>query len=390
VEVYILDSLYRRQTVVDKFISLVWSERFNTLGDFELDLQSTLENRNLFTKGARLAMNESYRVMVVETVEDSTNDDGARLLKITGRSLEAILDSRLARGSIDDTTTTPQWVLTGTPASIASQIFHDVCVTGVLNTADIIPLVTEGSIFPADTIPPPPDSITLAIDPQTVYAAESALCAQYLLGFRLVRNGDLSQLYFDIYSGSDRTIHQALLPAVLFSPDLDNLQDTSELSSTATYKNVAYVMSPVGFEIVYALDVDPGINGFDRQVLMVNADDITDPDPAVATAQMIQRGLEQLALNRMTSAFDGEISQTSQYKYGRDYNLGDLISMRNIDGVTNDMQVTEHIFTSDDTGDHSYPTLTLSQFVTPGSWAAEPPDEVWSDLPDTDHWADRP
>ncbi len=388
-EMYILDSLYRRVTVVDKFESLIWTERFSAYGDFELHLHSTLENRNLFPAGTRFAINESYRVMTVETVEDSTDDTGNKTLKITGRSLEAILDSRLARGSMDDLTTDPKWILTGTPVEIATQIFHDICVAGVLHASDIIPMVTEGSIFPDDTIPAPPDDITYEIDPKTVYTAEKDLCDQYLLGFRLVRNFDTSQLYFDIYTGSDRTTHQSVLPSVLFSPELDNLQNTSELTSTATYKNVAYVLTPVGSQIVYAPEADSSTAGFDRQILIVEADDITDTDPPTAAAQMLQRGIDELAKTRKTSAFDGEISQNSQYKYGIDYNLGDLVTLQNNDGQMTDMQVTEHIFVSDSEGDRSYPTLTVNQFVTLGSWLALPPTKVWYDFT-TEHWADLP
>jgi hypothetical protein len=233
------------------------------------------------------------------------------------------------------------------------------------------------------------DIITYEVDPKTVYTAEKDLCDQYLLGFRLVRNFDTSQLYFGIYTGSDRTTHQSVLPAVLFSSELDNLQNTSELTSSAAYKNVAYVLSPVGTEIVYAPEADSSVAGFSRQVLIVQADDITDPDPPTASAQMIRRGIDELAKYRKTSAFDGEISQNSQYKYGTDYNLGDLVTLRNASGVMNDMQVTEQIFVSDNQGDRSYPTLTVNQFVTPGSWLALPADKVWNDYT-TEHWADLP
>lgn len=389
-EVYTLDSLYRREQVVDKFLSLIWTERFSSYGDFELNLYSTLQNRNLFKEGVRLAINESYRVMTVETIEDTFDTEGRLILKVKGRSLEAILDSRLARGTMASLTTTPTWILTGTPVAIATQMFHDICVTGILDVGDKIPFINEGSIFPADTIAPPSDVITYTVDPKTLYTAEKDLCDQYVLGFRLVRNFDTSQLYFDIYTGSDRTTHQTVLPAVLFSPALDNLQNTTELSSSATYKNVAYVITPVGSSIVYALGVETDIDGFDRQVLVVQADDITDADPVIALAQMQQRGIEELAKNRPLISFDGELNQNSQYKYGRDYNLGDLVEFRNIDGVENNMQVTEHIFVSDEQGDHSYPTLTVIQFINLGSWLAEPAAEVWADLGSTDYWATRP
>jgi len=386
-ELYILDSLYRRVTVVDKFKSLIWTDRFAAYGDFELDLFSTQANRGLFTMGTKLALTESDRVMVVETVENSVADDGSRVLKVTGRSLESVFDNRLARGVLGDTTTTPTWELTGTPPEIATQMVNDICVTGVLDPGDVIPLLSLGSISPPDTIPPPSASITLDVDLQTLYSAMTNLCGQYLMGFRISRNADFAQLYFNVYMGSDRTIHQSDLPAVLFSSELDNLQDTSELKSIATYKNVAYVISPVGSEVVYADNVDPSTIGVDRRVVIVQADDITDTDPTTASNQMIAAGQAALAQARQVQSFDGETSQISQYKYGRDYNLGDLLSVANDDGLVNDMQVTEQIFVSDNQGDRSYPTLSLYEFVTPGSWLALPADKHWYDFT-TEHWSE--
>lgn len=386
-DIYILDSLYRRTDVVDRYESLIWTERFSTAGDFELKLQSTLGNRQRFVEGAKLAILPSYRVMIVETVEDSVDDQGQQILTVKGPSLESVLEQRMARSAMNDTTTNPSWTLTGTPKAIATQMFHDICVTGVLDVGDKIPLINEGSIFPVDTTPAPPDSITYIVDPDTLYNAEKTLCDQFLMGFRLVRNADTAQLWFDIYMGSDRTSHQSTLPAVIFSSGMGNLHNTSELRSTTLYKNAAYVITPVGTRIVYPPDVDPSVAGFERRVLIVKADDITDTDPPTAQALMLKRGNDELAKNRKVHAFDGEISQTSQYVYGVDYNLGDLVETRNTDGVSNSMQVTEHIFVSDKEGVRSYPTLAVTQFVTPGSWVALPSDKKWVDFT-TERWTD--
>lgn len=388
-EVYILDSLYRRSQVVDRFESLIWTERFKAFGDFELILNSTLENRTRFSVGSRLAINESYRVMTVETVEDATDSEGRQHLTLRGPSLEEILDDRIARGSMASLTVEPKWILTGLPVDIAKKIFHDICVLGTLNPGDVIPSVIEGTIFPTDTIAAPSGSITYEIEPKTVYLAIKELCDLYDIGFRLVRNFDTSQLYFDVYMGSDRTTQQSTLPSVVFSPHLDNLQNTKELTTTAMYKNVAYVFSPVGYEIVYPLDVDPATNGFERHVLMVKADDITDTVPATASAKMIQRGKEELSKNQRFAAFDGELNQYSTYKYGVDYNLGDLVELRNIDGVTNNMRVTEQIFVSDKEGERSYPTLSINKFITPGSWSAWDYNQVWIDLGLTEYWSNQ-
>lgn len=388
-EIYTLDSLFRRILVVDRFESLIWTERFSAYGDFELQLHSTISNRNLFVPGVRIAINESYRVMMVETTEDITDDEGRQTLKVKGRSLEAILENRLAMAALTDLTTDPKWILEGFPLDIATQLFHDICILGILDAGDII-AVTEGSIFPTDTIPAPTDEIIYSIDPITLYQALKDLCDVYAMGFRLVRDLDTSILYFDVYMGSDRTTSQTALAAVVFSPDLENLRNTAQLTTIAVYKNVAYVISPVGHEVVYPTDVDPSIEGFERNVLIVKADDITDVIPADATAKMIQRGNEELAKNRRFTVFDGELAQTNQYKYGVDYNLGDLVELRNDEGTTAKMQITEQIFVSDKEGERSYPTLSINTFITPGSWLAWDFNQEWEDVGPTEYWEDQP
>lgn len=388
-ELYVLDDMFRRDQVVDVFDSLIWTERFQKEGDFELNILSTPENRSTFSAGTWLALNESMRVMEVETLEDAVSADGIKNLKVTGRSLEKCLYDRIARGSMASTTTESKWKLIGTPGASMRKIFHDICVLGTLDPLDKIPYIVEGKLLPNDTISEYAEEVTIELDPKTVADALIEIGSQYDLGFRMLRNADLSQIYWDVYAGSDRTTAQSSLPAVIFSPDLDNLQDTKALTSNALYKNVAYVFSPAGYKVVYGDNVDPNVAGFDRRVLVVQADDIT--DAATADAQMLRRGLDELAKNRQVSAFDGEITQYSDYKYGVDYQLGDLIELRNTDGSTNDMRITEQIFVSDKEGDKSYPTLSLNKFITPGSWLGWDSNQEWIDLDASmTAWADQP
>jgi hypothetical protein len=388
-EAYTLDPLLRRVSVIDRFESLIWTERFQAFGDFQMEIESTQATRTLLKTGTLLAMNESYRVMTVETVEDGIDSDGRRMLSIKGRSLEAILLDRVAKNSTADLTTSPKWSITNPPADVARKIFHDICVTGILDPGDVIPFIIEGTIMPDDTIPEPIDPITVEMEPTSVYAAISNICGVWGLGFRMLRNFDASQLYFDIYSGSDRTSSQSVLSPVIFTPSLDNLQNTKEFITVEQAKNVAYVYSPAGFQKVYPVGVDPEVEGFERHVLVVNASDITSDNPDVASA-LIQRGVEELSKNRVFQAFEGEISQYSQYKYGTHYHLGDVVEMRNTDGVTNNMRVTEQIFVSDREGERAYPTLSLNNFITTGSWLSWVNNKVWADMGATEYWSTQP
>jgi len=386
-EVYVLDPLLRRIAVIDSFESLIWTERFAAFGDFQLDIESNPGNRTLLSTGTVLAMNESYRLMTVETVEDETDADGRRMLSVKGRSIEAILLDRVAKNSTADLTTSPKWVITGPPATVARQIFHDICVTGILDPMDVIPFINEGTFLPPDTIVEPIDPITIELDPTTVYDAIEDICHVWSMGFRLIRNFDASELWFGVYMGSDRTTGQITLPPVIFTTSLDNLQNTKELLTTDKAKNVAYVYSPAGFLKVYPDGVDPDVTGFERHVLVVNATDITTETTDIPGA-LLQKGMEELAKNRVSQSLDGEIAQNSQYKYGVHYNLGDIVEMRT-ENSTNDMRVTEQIFVSDRQGERAYPTLTLNTFITMGSWLSWLNNKQWIDLT-TEEWIDQP
>jgi hypothetical protein len=391
-ELYVLDSLWRPVQVIDKFQSLIWTERHRDIGDFELDIQANLNSRGLLAAGVYLAMNESYRVMKVETVNDTVDTDGRQILKVTGRSMERILLNRVARNTTADTTVTPKWLLSGPPMTIARTMFHAICVLGQFSTRDIIPGIIETSLFPADTIGEPSASISIEVSPTTLHAAIKALADAYEFGYRFTRDPNVYQMHFDIYTGSDRTTQQSTLPAVVFSPELDNLQNTSSLTTIYPHKNVAYVISPNGVKVVYpdAAD-DTLITGYDRDVLLVEANDVTETNPTLLDAKLTQLGKQALLENRQFSAFDGEITQHSNYKYGRDYNLGDLVEIRNKTGTTNQMQVTEQIFVSDSEGERSYPTLSLNTFILPGTWLAWDYNQVWLDLDsDPQTWADQP
>ena len=387
-EVYTLDPLFRRENVFDQFDSLIWTERYSEAGDFQMILTSTLRARSLLREGVRLAMNESFYVMEIKSVEDSYDADGKRILTVKGPSLEMILEDRVAMGSLASLTTTPKWTITDEPADVMRKIFHDICVTGILNTQDIIPYVIEGSFMAADNIPEPVDPITVELEPTTVYAALTELGKIWNLGFRMLRHYDLTQLYFEVYSGSNRTTAQTTLPSVVFTPELDNLQNTREYTSTEGAKNTAYVYSPAGTQVVYPLDVDPDVDGFERRVLVVVASDITSDNPDAAAA-ILQRGRSELAKARMYSGFDGEINPNSEYKYGIHYFLGDVVELRNTDGATNNMRVTEQIFVSDSEGERKYPTLQINTYINPGSWLSWENTKFWSEL-GSDVWADLP
>jgi hypothetical protein len=384
---YTLDASLRRDQVIEGFESFIWTERYSAYGDFQIVTKSTLQSRTQLATGTWITRAGSTYVALVETVSDATADDGTRNITVTGRFLEALLDDRVAMPTITDTTTQPNWVLTDTPANIIRTMFQTVCVDGGIDAKDSIPFYHSGTLLTEGNLGEDASIITVTATPDTLYNTIQQIANAYFLGFRFVRNGDAGEIYFEVYVGNDLTSDQTTLAPVIFDSDLDNLADVTFLTSTQPIKTVAYVFATNGSAVVYSTTADPDATGIGRRVLLVNSNNDGDAGDDLTSA-LEAEGVLALSSQRTLYQFDGELPPTVPYVYGRDYNLGDKVEERNSDNYGNQMLVTEQIFSSDNTGEKQYPTLTVTQVITPGTWLAYDPTIDWSDEPDTVHWDD--
>jgi hypothetical protein len=339
----------------------------------------------LLADGVRIGRAGSGYIGIIDTGSDITDDTGQRNLTITGSMFENILDDRIALGAFTDTTTTPNWVITASAGDVCRQIFTTICVDAALDPGDVIPFYHSGTISPAGNLGEDDSDITVTISPDTVLSVIKQLCQTYFLGFRLIKDGDSGNVYFEIYVGDDHTSQQTTLTPVIFDPDNDNLENINILQSTAQVKTVAYVIATNGAVQAYATGYDSTVAGADRLVLLVNSSNDGDAGDDLDDALRAE-GLLALTAQRQIYSFDGELPQTVPYVYGVDYKLGDLIEERNSSDLGSQMLVTEQIFVSDNTGDRSYPTLTLKEVITPGTWSAWEISETWDDEDESVTW----
>lgn len=359
---YTLDSsTFKRDGIIEGFTSMLSTERFSAWGDFSLVTPSTAAFRSQLPVGKWIIRDGSTYPMKIETLDDKTDTTGQRVITFTGRSMESLLDARVAMPAFAGLSGTPTWNITDTPGNVARTVFTGICVSGDLNAHDTIPFYHSGTLLDTGNIPEPSTTVAFALTPGTLYnTLKTQICDVYGLGFRLVRNGDLGQVYFEIYTGHDLTSDQTTLPAVIFSEDFENLFAVERLTSDALDKTVAYVFAQNGTAVVYAAGHSSSESGFDRRVLYVDASDINLAAGAPLTAAMNQRGLQMLMQNTAIYQFDGQIPQLGSYTYGVDYGLGDIVEERDADGTTTQMRVLEQIFVSDDQGDRSYPSFSVT------------------------------
>ena len=100
-EPVILNPQFETIAVIDAYESLIWTDRYNTYGDFELycpmdtALLPYLKQDNYFWQ------RDSEHTMIIEDITiDSDTEDGNHLV-VTGRSLESILERRVVWRNTD-------------------------------------------------------------------------------------------------------------------------------------------------------------------------------------------------------------------------------------------------------------------------------------------------
>ena len=379
-DVYILDSLLRRSEVIDKYISLIWTERFSSYGEFELIVESNRRNRQLLKEETHLSISKSHRVMIIETIEDQEDSEGRYILKVKGPSLEKKLTDRALISKANPTTLHKSIVINDQPSLAAEEIFNMACVVGGGSTLDgNFGIILNSPLDKGELIYGYPAQ-RFEFAPDYVYTHIKWLAETYGFGFRVVRIDGDPQLYFDVYNGRNRTTEQSYNDVVIFSRELGNLKNTKELRSSSLEKTVAYVYSDDSFIEVVAEGTEANLDGFDRKVVLVKVSPDSSLNPTERHLFFVQKGKEALAGATRFSAFDGEIVKVSQYIYEENYSLGDFVELRSSDDNFTKMRVVEQIFVNDQEGFRSYPTLSFSPVVDHRTWEGWPNTLEWDDL----------
>lgn len=400
-DIFILDEQIRPIEVVDQYVSLLWTERWDGMGDFELVTLSTPNARHRFFPDVQISIPPSRHIMVVETVEETIDVENGAILKIKGRDLLCVAEKRLAvskhpvSGEI-----LPEWIHSGfTPKELILRKFRAICFDSEIDADDNIPYLQdpelEESLYPPDTIDEPaPLGIEWSQKPMSLYAAIKEVSNAYDLGFRLYKDPSQSKLYFNVSIGSDRTSAQTELDPIIFSQDMVNLVDTTEFIDYSKHYNVVHVIyfhkdefdeDVTTSVLLEAPEVAFSIGGFQRKVKLLPVTQI--PEGIVdIEAYLTQLGNEELMKSRPIDVYDGEVAKNATYLYERDYYLGDLLEIRGSNGGVAYMRVVEQIFKSDSTGDTSYPSLVTKTSITPGTWASWQYDIEWSAMGADDYW----
>lgn len=360
-ELMTLGTRHQPARLVENYDSLIWSERFNVPGDFQITTGAIDYFMDMLPEGCLVGIRESPVPMIVETHQIKRAKNQPEVLTIKGRSVDSILDRRIAVQSTDPNP--GEWkVVVKQPSDVAWYIIKQIVVDGVLTPSDKFDddniIFLEPDDYLTGTGPNreyvvPRGNLLTAVsqflqaevraDPTTVPPTPKV----HPHGIRAVRpNPAGDKISVEIYTGTDRT------EQVYFDARRDQLDDGTYLFSKVGSADIAYILGSSSTTIVRR-EGDP--SGLARRVVLVDG---------TSSNATTQEGLEEigritLSQAKPTALFDGSLNEDiSSYTYGVDYELGDIVQLVGDYGLAEKARVTEFIRTEDATGSRAFPTLS--------------------------------
>ena len=364
-ELTIVDkNTYFKNYIVDTYKSLIWTDRYNKSGDFELVVTASEENFDIFQNGNYIMSDISDHTMIIEDLQVTTDVEAGAFIIITGRSVESILDRRIVW---EQTTITKN---TGFVNAI-SKLLSDSITNPSINTRKISNFSNTISVNDPALYN---DQLKIDKDMQftgdNLYDVIEKICNIYNIGFeiRFYTNPNETPYNFELqlYRGSDRSYDQNTLPYIEFSPDFDNLINSDYKLVTSIYKNVTLVAGEgEGIDRTTVSINSDVYSGLYRRELYTDARDLSsNVDGGTLTPEeyqdvLINRGLSKLTETRVESNFDAKVDHTQPYIYGQDYNMGDIVQFQNQFGISYRVRVVESIYSESENGIEQYPTFEV-------------------------------
>ena len=368
-ELEVYNTNFERIAVCDTYESLIWTDRYNDVGDFELYFAMDSKLLDIYIPDYYLISYDSEYIMIIEDLKVTTDIEGGDHLIVKGRSLESILYRRIIWNQI----------------TVSGNFMK--AIDKILKTNVYSPKIVRRKIDEFEWSQTAKDNTDAAIKAlridetqftgDVVYEVIKKLCDQFDVGFSLKRDESTGKFMFNLYYGTDRSYKQNNMPYVVFGPDFDNLVTSDYTENKSKYCNVTLVAGEGEGSERKTLEVgDKTSTGLNRRELFTDARDLSseveeesDEEEGETVKRTLtdeeynallkNRGLEKLKEVEIEKTFDGQVDAKTMYRYGRDFFMGDICELVNQYGKEARVRVIEYIHSESTNGIEEYPTFKV-------------------------------
>lgn len=345
-DLWIYDEAFALQGIIDTASSIVWANRFRQCGDFEIYMPASADALELLQIDRYVVRPGNDMVCIIEQIQITTSEEDGDYITASGRDLRSILDRRI----IWD-----QTVINGTVENVIRKLITDAYISPAIPARKYDLL----SLAPAHGYD---DKVSTQYTGDNLLEAIENLCAAHNYGFKiLLQDGGM---VVDIYKGADRSASQSALPRVIFSDEFDTLASSDYSRNKTAYKNTALVAGEGEGSARRRVSISNSPttpSGLARREMFIDARDVSSNEGEITEAeydaQLIDRGRPDLAEAAEVESMTGAVELLQTYTCGKDYDLGDIVTVINKYGVQYDPQVLEVVESWDDTGYICTPTF---------------------------------
>lgn len=317
---------------IDNFEELIFTTRLTSFGEFEIVINKNKPESQLLQHGNILFLDAS-KAGIIEHVEIRFNK-GLEIVFASGFSLLHIISKRI---------TFPfsklnKWKLNSNGENVIKSLM-DYNLGNTVQSANrkmervlIAPNQNRGSQIEFETE-----------FEQLNYEIER-IANSTDLGIKMTLDTLNKKFVFDVFCGKDLTINQNTQPPVIFALEYDNIANQNFTLSSVGYKNVAIVATDIveikGVQDRTIVKVNDEICGEERREVFVNGRLASKEGQGSEALKLEQYGKEKLLGMPFINMLEGTINPNDIMKYGKDYFLGDTVTMK-YDKTTLNSKITE-------------------------------------------------
>lgn len=333
---YVLDKELNRIGMIDTFISLIWCNRYYDIGALDLEVEATEKNLQLFKKGNYIVREDDDMICRIEALQLDTRDDNDNVLIVGGEDCKKILTQRIIADTINFRGTFNDYI----KRMIAENVINPTIPNRKINNFQYV----DSKEFA--------DPIIQTVTYDNLAEKIISLCRSFLYGWKVyLENGAFK---VKLFKGVEKPI--------VFSVENDNLFSSKYLQDATKIKNTALIGGDG--EGANRKTVWFGTSvGLDRYEMFINdSESSAGVEDIEYFTKLKSKGAEEIAKNGEIISFEGEIDSLHN-KYKEDFNIGDIISIKNNIGIQTNARITEVIETWDKDGYSIEPKIEYLEFV---------------------------
>lgn len=327
----VLDEDFETLGSVPLFRTLMWIRRYEKLGCFEL--YTSKDYFDLLNSGCYLYRNDAKELGVIDEVNYTQDENGARTVYAKGNFAECLLKDRVIASTVE---------LNGTAEDGMRSLVQQTAIEPEDSGRKIkhLRLGVLSGIGGKIDAQATGDNLS-----EKLYEIGNTQEISHRVRYDYLTN----DLVFEVWQGKDRRDSQEENSWAIFSNSFYNIQNVAYNRNSSSYKNFAYVAGAGEGNSRIIVTVDIRQTGEKRREIWVDARDLQPDDgngkviPAdTYRAILEQRGREKLAEYRKVETVNSGIDANANLIYKKDFDLGDYCTYINTEiGIATDKRITE-------------------------------------------------